>query len=149
MTPKKMRPKPYNRPKNGKGPSGSEQLSSFDSSRYENSRPRPISGNRNYQQLFDKYTNLAKEALGSGDRVAAEFNYQYADHYLRLINERQSYRALHEKPKRADPISEESDGNLDKLSEDNEGSETEEIPMLELDEENIVEPKIEEPAASS
>jgi hypothetical protein len=31
--------------------------------------------------------NQAKDALSSGDRVQAEFFYQHADHYLRILNE--------------------------------------------------------------
>ena len=58
---------------------------------YENNdlRTRNHGPRVNYQQMHDKYLNLAREAIGDGDRVAAEFNYQYADHYLRLIRERQ------------------------------------------------------------
>ena len=57
--------------------------------RQERPRHNGHSGNRgNYQQLFDKYTNMARESLTAGDRVAAEFHYQHADHYLRLQNER-------------------------------------------------------------
>ncbi len=51
-------------------------------------RPRQNNHRGNYQQMFDKYTNLARESLAAGDRVAAEFHYQHADHYLRLQNER-------------------------------------------------------------
>jgi hypothetical protein len=45
----------------------------------------------NYQQMYDKYLALAREANGDGDRVSAEYNFQYADHYLRIIRERQRY----------------------------------------------------------
>lgn len=49
-------------------------------------------GNRvNYQQMYDKYIAHAKDALSNGDRVAAEYNYQCADHYLRMVKERQNY----------------------------------------------------------
>ncbi len=46
-------------------------------------------GSKPYQkavQLRDKYRELAREALVSGDRVTAEGHYQYADHYNRIIN---------------------------------------------------------------
>ena len=92
MITKKSRPHPYSRSKNGKGMSNNEQTSNFEPSRHENSKPRSQNGSRNYQHLFDKYTNMAREALSCGDRVAAEFHYQHADHYLRLLNERQSHR---------------------------------------------------------
>ncbi len=140
MTPKKMRSKPYNRPKNGKGPAHGDQLSNFDPPRYENSKPRSPNGNRNYQQLFDKYNNLAREALSGGDRVAAEFHYQYADHYLRLMNERQSQRPAPDKYRRNDSNNEMNSENSEKASKNNEGREESDFPNLDLTEENIVEP---------
>lgn len=39
------------------------------------------------QQLMEKYNNLAREALVSGDRVQAESHFQYADHYFRVLKE--------------------------------------------------------------
>src|SRR5438046_4702291 len=39
----------------------------------------------NAHQVFDKYQALAREAATSGDRIAAEAYWQYADHYFRVI----------------------------------------------------------------
>lgn len=36
-------------------------------------------------QIFEKYMSLARDANLSGDRVAAESFYQFADHYFRLM----------------------------------------------------------------
>jgi hypothetical protein len=36
--------------------------------------------------------NQAKEALGYGDRVQAEYYYQHADHFLRILNEYREHR---------------------------------------------------------
>lgn len=47
----------------------------------------------NHQKQFDKYICLAKESLSIGDRVMAEYHYQYADHYKRLINAQEDSRA--------------------------------------------------------
>lgn len=41
----------------------------------------------NVKQNLDKYLGLAREALTTGDRIAAEGYYQHAEHYLRLIND--------------------------------------------------------------
>ena len=41
----------------------------------------------NVTQQYQKYIKLAKEASSSGDRVQAEYYYQFADHYFRLIKE--------------------------------------------------------------
>ena len=36
-------------------------------------------------QVLNKYLVLAKEALSSGDRIQAEYYFQYADHYSRIM----------------------------------------------------------------
>lgn len=91
MITKKPRSRSFNRPKNGRNPLLNENSSAFDNPRYDN-RTRPQNNNhRNYQQLYDKYLNLAREAFLGGDRVTSESHYQYADHYLRLLNERQHH----------------------------------------------------------
>lgn len=65
-------------------------------SRPNNTGQRYGDQNRNEQrvrgnpsQLVEKYKSLAKDALSSGDRVLAENYFQHADHFLRLINDRQ------------------------------------------------------------
>ena len=45
-------------------------------------------GYNNAEKLLEKYTDLAKEASTSGDRVLSESYYQYADHFLRVIENR-------------------------------------------------------------
>ena len=42
----------------------------------------------NAEKLLEKYNNLAKEALTSGDKILSESYYQYADHFLRVIENR-------------------------------------------------------------
>lgn len=41
----------------------------------------------NPKQLLEKYKNQAREAKQAGDRVQAEYFYQFADHYQRILNE--------------------------------------------------------------
>ena len=38
------------------------------------------------EKLLEKYTTLAKEALSSGDRTLSENYLQHADHFLRIID---------------------------------------------------------------
>ncbi len=38
------------------------------------------------QQLFDKYTQLARDAASGGDRVLGEAYYQHAEHYFRILS---------------------------------------------------------------
>ena len=52
---------------------------------------RSFSGNGyRAEQLLEKYNNLAKEALISGDKILSENYYQHADHFLRVIENRNS-----------------------------------------------------------
>ncbi len=51
-----------------------------------NTRSEPkVRGNP--KQLLEKYKNQAREARQSGDRVMAEYYYQFADHYQRVLND--------------------------------------------------------------
>ncbi len=40
----------------------------------------------NAYQVFERYVALAREAVSSGDRIAAENFYQHAEHYFRIMN---------------------------------------------------------------
>lgn len=42
---------------------------------------------RQAQQNYEKYQNLAREALSSGDRVLAENHFQHADHFYRVVQD--------------------------------------------------------------
>lgn len=41
----------------------------------------------NAAQLLEKYKTMARDATQSGDRITAEYYFQYADHYFRVLNE--------------------------------------------------------------
>ncbi|MDR1488445.1 MAG: DUF4167 domain-containing protein [Holosporales bacterium] len=41
-----------------------------------------------YQSIYDKYINNAKEHSSSGDMVMYEYNLQYAEHYMRFMEEK-------------------------------------------------------------
>ena len=41
----------------------------------------------NITQQFNKYLKLAKDTFSSGDRIQAEYYYQFTDHYYRLMME--------------------------------------------------------------
>lgn len=53
---------------------------------------RPARNRTVLQQHIDKYLNQAREAISSGDRVAAENFLQHADHFNRLLNEQKEIR---------------------------------------------------------
>jgi len=41
----------------------------------------------NVTQQYNKYLKLAKDTSSSGDRIQAEYYYQFTDHYYRLMQE--------------------------------------------------------------
>ncbi|MBW8310089.1 MAG: DUF4167 domain-containing protein [Candidatus Paracaedibacteraceae bacterium] len=57
---------------------------------YERPESRPRYGVAS--QNYERYMSQAKEAMGSGDRVQAEYYYQHADHFLRILNEYREHR---------------------------------------------------------
>ena len=41
----------------------------------------------NLERIIEKYKNLAKEALGSGDKILHENYLQHSDHFSRILSE--------------------------------------------------------------
>ena len=52
----------------------------------------PGRNNHNAAKLIEKYSNLAREASTSGDKILSENYSQHADHFTRILNERESYK---------------------------------------------------------
>ena len=44
------------------------------------------------EKLFEKYTSLAKEAMSSGDKTLSENYLQHADHFMRIIEDKNKNR---------------------------------------------------------
>ena len=57
---------------------------------------RKISGrnNHNASKLIEKYNNLAREALSTGDKILSENYFQHADHFTRVLSEREIQKKL-------------------------------------------------------
>ena len=53
-------------------------------------RKIPGRNNHNASKLIEKYNNLAREALSSGDKILSENYFQHADHFTRILNEQES-----------------------------------------------------------
>ena len=51
-------------------------------------RKVPNRNNNNASKLIEKYNNLAREALSTGDKILSENYFQHADHFTRIINEK-------------------------------------------------------------
>ena len=52
-------------------------------------RKIPGRNNHNAPKLIEKYNNLAREALSSGDKILSENYFQHADHFMRILNEKE------------------------------------------------------------
>lgn len=73
---------------------------SSDKNRFQNnfngnenfSRKNPSRNNHNAPKLFEKYSNLAREALSAGDKILSENYFQHADHFKRMMNENENYK---------------------------------------------------------
>ena len=52
-------------------------------------RKMPGRNNHNASKLIEKYSNLAREALSGGDKILSENYFQHADHFMRILNEKE------------------------------------------------------------
>ena len=55
-------------------------------------RKAPGRNNHNAPKLIEKYNDLAREASSNGDKILSENYLQHADHFTRVLNERESIR---------------------------------------------------------
>ena len=66
------------------------------SSNYSNNenfqRKIPGRNNHNASKLIEKYNDLAREALSSGDKILSENYFQHADHFTRIQIENDNYK---------------------------------------------------------
>ena len=83
------RPRRFRRHSNGRNhqqrdnavTQGRLRTNSFSNSQTRNHFRTPQSA----EKLFEKYNTLAKEALTSGDKTLSENYFQHADHFVRII----------------------------------------------------------------
>ncbi len=55
-------------------------------------RKVPGRNNHNAPKLIEKYNDLAREALSNGDKILSENYLQHADHFTRILNEKENIR---------------------------------------------------------
>ena len=55
-------------------------------------RKAPGRNNHNAPKLIEKYNDLAREASSNGDKILSENYLQHADHFTRVLNERETIR---------------------------------------------------------
>ena len=83
-------------------------------------RKVPGRNNHNAPKLIEKYNDLAREALSNGDKILSENYLQHADHFTRILNERETFRRekISENKSENNPeINEENIENLDQNSQ--------------------------------
>ena len=57
-------------------------------------RKSPGRNNHNASKLIEKYNDLAREALSTGDKILSENYFQHADHFTRIIEEQEKKRSI-------------------------------------------------------
>ena len=60
-------------------------------------RKSPGRNNHNASKLIEKYNNLAREALSSGDKILSENYLQHADHFSRVLSLNETNKSKEEK----------------------------------------------------
>ena len=101
-------------------------ISKWDNSKFGSSfsnndnfkRKAPGRNNHNAPKLIEKYNDLAREAQSNGDKILSENYLQHADHFTRILNERESFRREKISENKSE-INEENIENLDQKSQKN------------------------------
>ena len=53
-------------------------------------RKSPGKNNHNAPKLIEKYNDLAREAISKGDKILSENYFQHADHFARVLSEKEN-----------------------------------------------------------
>ena len=83
-------------------------------------RKVPGRNNHNAPKLIEKYNNLAREALSSGDKILSENYFQHADHFTRILNEKEIQKKTNFKNKvlnESNDIDENKEKKIDSVTE--------------------------------
>ena len=102
---------------NGDAPKFNSNFSNNDNFK----RKAPGRNNHNAPKLIEKYNDLAREALSNGDKILSENYLQHADHFTRVLNERESFKREKFSESRSEynpEVSEQNSENLDQNSTD-------------------------------
>ena len=90
------RPRRFRRRSNGRGRSprenGYSQIRARPNSFSNNQTRNNFRHTQSAEKLFEKYNALAKEAMSSGDKTLGENYLQHADHFMRIIEEKNKNR---------------------------------------------------------
>ena len=83
----------FRRAERGYKPSGERSKFSSNFSNNDNfKRKSPGRNNHNAAKLVEKYNDLAREASSHGDKILSENYLQHADHFTRVLTERENFK---------------------------------------------------------
>ena len=80
-------------------------------------RKAPGRNNHNAPKLIEKYNDLAREALSNGDKILSENYLQHADHFTRVLNEKESFRRDKFSENKSDNVANNIDDNSEQKIE--------------------------------
>ena len=69
----------------------SHKFNSDYSSNINFQRNYPGRNNHNAPKLVEKYNDLAREALSKGDKILSENYFQHAEHFARILSEKENH----------------------------------------------------------
>ena len=121
--------------RNFKSNSERQKFSSNFSNNDNFKRKSPGRNNHNAPKLIEKYNDLAREALSNGDKILSENYLQHADHFTRILNEKESFRKEKFLESRSTNNSDITDANIENSDQNS---------VKDLADKNIDETKIQE-----
>ena len=80
-------------------------------------RKIPGRNNHNASKLMEKYNNLAREALSTGDKILSENYFQHADHFTRILKEQEDLKKSRFAEKNSDLSKNDHNGGQEKSHE--------------------------------
>ena len=119
--------------RNFKSSSDNSKFASTFSNNENFKRKAPGRNNHNAPKLIEKYNDLAREALSNGDKILSENYLQHADHFTRILNERETFK----KEKFLDKNSENSSNGDNENDENSEQNSVKDLAEANSDENKI------------
>ena len=90
------KPRRFRRRSNGRGHSSRDNgymQARLRSNSFSNTQTRNnFRQTQSAEKLFEKYNSLAKEAMSTGDKTLGENYFQHADHFMRIIEDKNKNR---------------------------------------------------------
>ena len=90
-------------------------------------RKIPGRNNHNASKLIEKYINLAREALSSGDKILSENYFQHADHFTRVLSEQEIYKKSRSTASTVDNKTEQAVSDINKTEDSSKKIENQKI----------------------